>query len=169
MPTPTVRLLLFGLILAPNVPATPVVAAMKLLPRRSAVVTPVAADDGCFRPEAYRELATLPPGLAVAETDLGAFVLVYTRSAVLAAPYHRADKGILAADAIFSAPPERARLAARASGATYVLTCPAHGSRDATAFGAQSLRAVLARGQTPGWLRRLSSASSAIQIFQVRP
>jgi hypothetical protein len=167
-PAPTVRLLLFGLALAPNAPAAPIVAAMRLAPHRSAVGAPVAAaDDGCFRLEAYRELATLPSGLIVAETDLGAFVLVYTRNAVLAAPYHRADKGIIAAHAILSAPPERARWLARASGATYLLTCPAHGSRDDKAFESQSLRTLLDAGQTPDWLTRLSSASSAVQIFRV--
>jgi len=133
-PAPAVRVILFGLILTPTLLAAPVVAAMKLLPQRAVAVAPVSAVDGCFRPEAYRELAALPPGLIVAETDLGAFVLVYTRSAVLAAPYHRADKGIVLAHAILAAPADRARLLARTAGASYVLTCPAHGRRNDKAF-----------------------------------
>jgi hypothetical protein len=199
-PAPRVRLFLFGLILAPSLPAAFAVAAMRLYPAppASKPVIVTTADDGCFRPEAYRELAALSPGVTVAEPDLGAFVLVYTRSGVVAASYHRADKGIIAAHAILAATPDRARALARAAGATYVLTCPAHGGRGYKTFGAprptrvktdqsrvsppplrrggdesasmradMSLGAILDAGRTPGWLTRLSPASSAIQIFRV--
>jgi hypothetical protein len=128
-----------------------------------------ATADGCFSASAYRELAALPPGLTVGETDLGAFVLVYTPSSVLAAPYHRADKGIVAANAILAAPADRARALTRAAGATYVITCPAHAVRDDKAFGPLSLRAMLDGGRTPGWLGRVSQPESTIQIFRVRP
>jgi hypothetical protein len=166
-PAPAVRAFLLGLVLAPTLPAALVVAAMKLHPGAAPAAKPVAAVDGCFNASAYRELAGLPPGLAVAETDLGAFVLAYTPSTVLAAPYHRADKGILAAHAILAAPTDRARGLVRAAGATYVLTCPAHAARDDKAFGPSSLRAVLDTGRTPSWLVRVSQSRRAIQIFRV--
>jgi hypothetical protein len=168
-PAPAGRAFLFGLILAPTLPAALIVAAMKLHTGPAPLAKTAAAVDGCFNASAYHELAGLPPGLAVGETDLGAFVLAYTQSTVLAAPYHRADKGILDTHAIFTAPTDHARSLVRAAGATYVLTCPAHAARDDKALGPKSLRAVLDAGQTPSWLERLSQAGSAIQVFGVRP
>jgi hypothetical protein len=164
-----VRAFLFGLILTPTLPAAAVVAAMKLHPGLAPMAKSTATADGCFSASAYRELAALPPGLTVGETDLGAFVLVYTPSSVLAAPYHRADKGIVAANAILAAPADRARALTRAAGATYVITCQAHAVRDDKAFGPLSLRAMLDGGRTPGWLGRVSQPESTIQIFRVRP
>ncbi len=168
-PAPAVRAFLFGLILAPTLPAAAVVAVMKLHPGPAAVAKSAGTADGCFSASAYRELAALSPGLTVGETDLGPFVLVYTQSTVLAAPYHRADRGIVAANAILAAPADGARALATAAGATYVLTCPAHAVRDDETFGPLSLRAVLDAGQTPAWLSRVSRTGSAIQIFRVRP
>jgi len=164
---PAVRVFLFGLILAPTLPAALVVAPMKLHRGSAPRAASVATAGNCFSVSAYRELAALPPGLTVGETDLGAFVLVYTSSQVLAAPYHRADKGILAAQAILAAPSNRAQALTKAAGATYVLTCGAHAARDDKAFGPQSLRATLDAGQTPAWLKRVSPPGSAIQIFRV--
>jgi len=166
---PTVRLVLLGLILTPTLPAALVVAAMKLHPGPAPLAKPLASADGCFSAAAYQQLAALPPGLTVGETDLGAFVLVYTPSRVLAAPYHRADKGIVAAQAIFAAPPDRARALTKAAGAAYVLTCGSHAARDDKAFESHSLRAMLDVGQAPAWLNRVSPTSSAIQIFRVGP
>jgi hypothetical protein len=168
-PAPAVRAFLFGLILTPTLPAAVVVAAMKLHPGPAALAKSVASADGCFNASAYQELAALSPGLTVGETDLGAFVLVYTPSQVLAAPYHRADRGILAANAILAAQTDHARALTRAVGATYVLTCRDHAARDDKTFGPRSLRAVLDGGDTPVWLARVSSPGSAIQIFRVRP
>ena len=167
---PAVRLCLCGLILAPNLPAALVVAGMKLHGAPAVAATATAPDaGGCFKREAYQQLAALPPGLTVGETDLGAFVLAYTRSSVLAAPYHRADKGIMAAHAILAAPSARAEALASAARAAYVLTCRAHRASDDKTYGPLSLRRALEAGQTPTWLTRLSPTSSAIQIFGVRP
>jgi hypothetical protein len=168
-PAPAVRAVLFGLVLTPTLPAAAVVAAMKFHPGPAALAKSGVTADGCFNASAYQALAALPPGLTVGETDLGAFVLVYTPSQVLAAPYHRADTGILAANAILAAPLDRARALMAAAGATYVLTCRAHAARDDKTFGPQSLRAVLDGGRKPAWLSRVSSAGSAIQIFRVKP
>jgi hypothetical protein len=168
-PAPVMRVFLCGLILAPTLPAALIVAAMKLQAGPASVAKSIATADGCFTATAYQELAALPSGLTVSETDLGAFVLVYTPSSVLAAPYHRADKGIVAAQAILAAPADRAQTLARAAGATYVLTCKDHATRDYKAFGPRSLRAILDAGQTPSWLTRLSPTSSTMQIFRVRP
>jgi len=168
-PPPAVRAVLFGLILTPSLPAAAVVAAMKFHPGPAPLAKSVATADSCFSPSAYQELAALPAGLTVSETDLGAFVLAYTPSQVLAAPYHRADKGILAAHAILAAPLDRARALMAAAGVTYVLTCRDHAARDDKTLGPQSLRAVLDGGHAPAWLSRASSAGSAIQIFRVGP
>jgi hypothetical protein len=167
-PAPAVRVVLLGLILAPTLPAALAVAAMKLHRSTTPLSNSVTTADTCFSASAYQELAALPPGVTVGETDLGAFVLVYTPSQVLAAPYHRADRGIVAANAILAAPADRARALTVAAGASYVLTCPAHAGRDDKAFGPLSLRSALDAGRTPAWLNRVSSPESAIQIFRVK-
>jgi hypothetical protein len=168
-PAPAVRAVLFGLILTPTLPGAAVVATMKVHLGPATLAKSVATADSCFSAAAYQELAALPPGLTVGETDLGAFVLVYTPSQVLAAPYHRAYRGIVAAQAILAASADQARALSKAAGATYLLTCQDHAVRDDKALGPRSLRAVLDAGQTPAWLNRVSSARSAIQIFRLRP
>jgi hypothetical protein len=168
-PSPAVRVFLLGLVLAPTLPAALVVTVMRLHPGPAVPAESATTADGCYSASAYKELAALPPGVAVGETDLGAFVLVYTPSQVLAAPYHRAGKGIVAAHAILAAPADRARVLTAAVGATYVLSCRDHAARDDKAFGPQSLRAVLDGGRMPSWLARVSTPGNAIQIFRVRP
>jgi hypothetical protein len=174
-PAPLVRTLLFGLLLAPNLPASAIIAASRLNSGRGAAATsgPEGAGvmpDQCFSAEAYQDLARLHPGVVASETDLGAFVLAYTPSAVLSAPYHRADRGILAANALLSAPAQTSAWAlAKAAEVKYILVCPAHAARDDAQFAPTSLRKTLDAGATPTWLTRISAPNRPLQIFQVRP
>jgi hypothetical protein len=124
----------------------------------------------CTHIPAFRTLAGLPPGLALAEIDLGPYILAASRDAVMAAPYHRMTWGILAAHHALAAPPGEDERATRALGAAYVLDCPAQiagfGHRD---MGPQSLQLRLDRFAVPAWLEPLSARADPLQIYRVRP
>ena len=69
----------------------------------------------CFQSSNVRRLAALPPGLVAADIDLGPYIVALSPHRVVAAPYHRLEKGILANHAIFTgAPGEALAAAARA-------------------------------------------------------
>jgi hypothetical protein len=130
---------------------------------------PAGAPDRCNAITSYRLLATLPPGLVLAEADLGPFVLAHTPHAVVAAPYHRAARGMVAAMTALRLPPAEAGPFVRGLGATYVVNCPAHASSwDHVVAGPQSLTRLMDRGGAPPWLRRLSPPQAPLQVYAVR-
>ncbi len=112
-------------------------------------------------------LAAQPPGLIVATSNFGSFLLEATQHSVLAAPYHRGAHGILAVDAIFTGSDPEATL--RASGASYLAVCTGdvelHNMADRAPSG---LAAQLIRGGRPTWLAELASGSAGT-IFSVKP
>jgi hypothetical protein len=117
----------------------------------------------CFATRAYIRLAALPPGLVISETDLGPFILAWTRDQALAAPYHRMSIGILAAHDVLAAPPPRAEGLARSAGATYIVDCPPYPMMVTKGSLGWALRA----GETPAWLERLTRPGEVLQIYRV--
>jgi hypothetical protein len=61
---------------------------------------------GCQSTAAVSALAQLPAGLAVADVNLGPYIVALSKLDVLSAPYHRLDKPILEASRILHAAPE---------------------------------------------------------------
>jgi hypothetical protein len=78
----------------------------------------------CAANAAIKPLAELPPGLAVADVNLGPYLVALTRLDALSAPYHRLGPSILAANNILHAPAGEAETLLREAGARYVITCP---------------------------------------------
>lgn len=107
------------------------------------------------------------PGLVVATSNFGAFLLKATPHAVLAAPYHRGAHGILAVDAVFTgADPEAAF---RATGATYLAACTGDPELNQMAERApDGLAARLIDGVRPPWLAEISSGPAGM-IFSAKP
>lgn len=165
------RITLAAALMAPSVVAAAPIAAMRLAAHPTASIA--SAPDRCIAGPAYAELARLRPGLVATTTDLGPYILAYTRSTTLAAPDHRAGFGIVSAYNLLAAPasgPGAGDGAARALGVTYVVVCPGWDSQvDGPRFAADSLEKVLDAGHPPAWLKRLSTADSALQIFAVDP
>jgi hypothetical protein len=56
----------------------------------------------CYRSSTLRQLSTLPSGLVASDIDLGPFIVATTSHRVVAATYHRLDKGILANEVILT-------------------------------------------------------------------
>ena len=79
----------------------------------------------CARTTNIARLADLPPGLIAANIDLGPHIVAMTPHRVVAAPYHRLDKGILADHAILHGTPEEAERTARSLGVNYIALCGA--------------------------------------------
>jgi hypothetical protein len=116
-----------------------------------------------------------PPGLVLAEVDLGPFVLANTDDSALAAPYHRMGYGIMKAYGLLSAPadgagPGSAQARLRQAGVAYVLECKfhsRHGDRDK--MSKDSLQKRLDAGKPPAWLIPLSPADAPLQAYRVKP
>lgn len=107
----------------------------------------------CLETASYPALASIPPGLIVADVSFGPFILALTPHSVMAAPYHRLTTGIVAAHKVLASPPDRAETSARGIGATYIVVC---GTRPPDGIAgpdlAQSLWGQLTAGQVPAWL-----------------
>ena len=139
--------------------------AAKAAPRRPAA----PRGDVCFRTAAFAELAAQPPGLVLAEIDLGPHILANTPHSAMAAPYHRMNWGMLRTREVLSAEAEAAHAKALALGVRYVLDCPSH-VRNADRIGMpnNSLQRSLARGEVPSWLDPIPS-KGVLRAYRVKP
>jgi hypothetical protein len=169
LPTPAASVLLsplgVGLCLTRLVHLAPAIHRPTPAAQGPVVQSPFAMDEHCFDAAVYRPLAALPPGLVIAEIDLGPFILAHTADSVLAAPYHRMSWGILAAHDALGAPSAAAELKFRALKADYLVECPTNALR----VGPDSVEADVRRGRAPVWLQPLSPRGQTLQIYRIRP
>ncbi|HET6321101.1 MAG TPA: hypothetical protein VFF87_03515 [Hyphomicrobium sp.] len=123
----------------------------------------------CSSNTAMAPLQQLAPGLAVADVNLGPYLVARTRLDVLSAPYHRLGRQILAAHEIFSAPAQEAQALLRAVGAHYVITCPELDStRPAGGRPAGSLQALLQAGTPPPFLTPVAlDGSTPLRVWRI--
>jgi hypothetical protein len=128
---------------------------------------PPGPADHCSEPSAYATLAQLPPGLTVAEIDIGPYILASTRGSVLSAPYHRMAWGMIKGASILSSPTPAAETPLRALGARYVLDCPVH-SRKWSLWRTDALQRRLDRDDPPAWLERVSKPGDAVRVYRMR-
>ena len=117
---------------------------------------------------ALAPLNSLPPSLVFAPIDTGAHLLAHTGLSVLAAPYHRDQKGDRIVLEGFMAKPEAAKAIVEASGARYLVFCPGEAqvqimSREAP----QGLAAELVAGRIPAWLRPVPVPGTPYRVFAV--
>ena len=123
----------------------------------------------CSRSSSVGRLAALPPGLVATDVDLGPFVVATTPHRVVAAPYHRLDKGILANHAILGGSPDKARDKLAALGVDYVALCAPAGL-DMPPQEAGSLRARLLGNERIPFLQELAiHPTQAIRVWRVVP
>jgi len=123
----------------------------------------------CSSNAAMAPLQQLAPGLAIADVNLGPYLVARTRLDVLSAPYHRLGRQILAAHEIFSAPAQEAQALLRAVGAHYVITCPELDStRPAAGRPGGSLQALLQAGTPPPFLTPVAlDGSTPLRIWRI--
>ena len=118
----------------------------------------------CHDTRDFHHLATLRPGLVLADIYMGPFILANTQDSALTAPYHRMSWGILAAHDALSASSAQAEAKFRALKIDYLAECPASPVTPEPG----SIEADLKQGNVPGWLQPLSDKSDALQIYGVR-
>jgi len=131
--------------------------------------TGAGAGAGCMTLSNYGGLAKLPPGLVVAEINLGPAILAATPHAVVAAPYHRMQRGILDGDRILRSAPDEALDLMDLRRVDYVVLCTASVSA-ATARDSEpeSLLVALMEWRIPARLEEIGSGG-AVRIFRLKP
>jgi hypothetical protein len=127
------------------------------------VIENKSVKNACFDTRVYTRLASLPRGLVLAPIDLGPAILLNTPHQVMAAPYHRQGRGIIANHATLNAAPDEARDLAGKHGVTYVVLC----RPDKQPSPSVSLINSLARGIAPSWLSPITSGDSPLLIYRV--
>ena len=129
-----------------------------------------AGRQSCLMPAAFTDLAGLPPERIMTPIDLGSHILLYTPHAVVAAPYHRNEKGVLDAFRFFNGPIEDGRAILRARGISLVVICPAMSEiRGLVEHSADSFVTLFAEGRLPGWLHEMSRPGDALKVYSVEP
>jgi hypothetical protein len=122
----------------------------------------IASDAPCYDPVAYRRLAQLPPGLVLANVDLGPFILAFTHDTAVAGPYHRLSAAIIEVHRALAARPVPAEAMIRRLGADYIVVCARQSATPPDSIGAK-----LERGETPPWARRLSAPNATLSVYGV--
>jgi hypothetical protein len=126
----------------------------------------LAAAAACREAAAYPPLARLETGLVFAPMDAGAHLLAHTPHSVLAAPYHRDNRGNRLVIDAWLARPEAAETLVRGSGARWLMICPGEVQLDVTSQRApDGLAAQLLAGHVPPWLRRVEVEGTPFQVF----
>ncbi|TGD94251.1 hypothetical protein [Methylobacterium nonmethylotrophicum] len=124
-----------------------------------------AAWQGCGAKQAVAALDVLPPGLILAEIDLGPNLLLHSHHAVVAAPYHRALPGLSAALEAFQEAAALPRVAARV-GADYIVACAAPAKPDEV----PTFAARLGRGEVaPPGLEPVPVQGTPLRVWRLRP
>jgi hypothetical protein len=128
-----------------------------------------AALGACSTPASFAPLAGLAPGLALAEIDAGPFLLAFTPHSVVAAPYHRNNRGNLFSLDVFTTGPDRAEALVRGSGARWLFLCPASGGfvKDFIDRAPDGLAARLIQNRPPAWLKATPLAGTPYLVFEV--
>lgn len=145
-----------------------VAQALNALPAQAANDGP-GASTTCLAPDAYADLAGLPPERIMTPHDMGAFMLLYTPHAVVSAPYHRNNQGLLDTYRFLNGPIDDAREILQARGISLVVTCDPMPEMAGQPDAAPDSFVRLAKeGALPDWLDDVST-SGPLNIYQVRP
>jgi hypothetical protein len=119
----------------------------------------------CFRPELYRPVAALPPGLIFGALELGPSLLAFTPHSAIGAGYHRAEKSIVFEELVMRGSVEAARERLHQRGVAYVMTCadfPAYPNPD-------SFYNALLSDTAGAWLERVPLPDeNVLRIWRVK-
>lgn len=119
-----------------------------------------AAEASCKAANAFAALSAQPIGTVLAAIDLGPYLLAYTPHSIVAAPYHRATAGLIAGIAVSEGTQEEVRRQAAATGAAYLVLCPA---MDDEGFAGR-----LIHGEKADWLEPIPLDGSPLKAWRIR-
>lgn len=125
--------------------------------------------EACIAPNTLKQLSVLPAGTIVSFIDLGSHILAQSSHRVMAAPYHRNQRGNLLVFNVMMSDPSNARELANAGAADYLVYCEGMGDYERLAAAApDGLLAQLQAGQTFEWLEPVSvDESGPLRIFRI--
>ncbi|MCB1464380.1 MAG: hypothetical protein KDJ90_18630 [Nitratireductor sp.] len=122
----------------------------------------------CNEASQYAVLRALPKGYVMSDINSGSPILVFTAHSVVGGPYHRNGRAILDMTDFFETDLDNSRRIAAERGIDYVAWCDP-GDLDGSEYAdSQALAAVLARGEAPDWLERVSPRDDRLQVFRFR-
>ena len=124
----------------------------------------------CQSSAALAPLNGFAPGLILAPRNLGAHLLLETHHSVLAANYHRNQRGLLLALDILNTDQAIARRRAKANKVRYLLHCPGLiDSRSDGKIAADALVTKLDGDDVPFWLEPVPlNAESPLKLYRLR-
>ena len=135
----------------------------------AANAAPVSRDP-CLLPSAFTDLAGLPPERIMAPIDLGSHILAYTPHAVVGAPYHRNQQGLLDTFHFFNEPIDQARDILDARGIGLVVICPSMREiRGLVDHTPDSFISLFAENKLPAWLVDQSLPGATLKVYSVTP
>lgn len=142
-----------------------------MVPGRAQQVAQARASKApCLVPTAFADLAGLPPERIMSPIDLGSHLLLKTPHAVVAAPYHRNEQGVLDAFRFFNEPIEAAREILDERGVGLVVICPAMAEMRGLAGAAEdSFVRLWENDSLPAWLAEESLPDSPLKVYAVLP
>lgn len=124
----------------------------------------------CFTQGSFKALSHLPTGLVIAPIDMGARILLTTPHKALAAPYHRNNRGNLAAYQTFLLPQAQAGVRVKELGGSYLAICKR--SAEVAILARQAPRGLMAdlkAGRVPDWLMPLPTPKgSDVIAYKIR-
>ena len=115
-------LLVFSLPDVPTIIATQYIFAKSAL-ENEAQLSASSAEKSCNSPASFAQFSKASPGMVLASTNLGAYLLAYTPHHVLTSNFHRNNAGIQAGIDIARAPVDEVPDLLRAFGVRYVVYC----------------------------------------------
>jgi hypothetical protein len=128
----------------------------------------VNAND-CDKRQTMLALQQFPKAVILAPFDMGVPVLAYTHHSVLAAPYHRVQRGLKDTIMAYRAPADQARSILAARHVDYVLYCKMTAETEVFQRNApNSFMADLDHGKVPTWLRHVPlPAGNPLRVYRV--
>ena len=117
---------------------------------------------------AFKELASLPPGVVIDQMSLGARILHFTHDSVVSAGYHRNIDGSFDVDDFLNAGEAAAKSVVLKRGVRYVVACRGVNTLEMGAKPeAGSFMALWRQNQHWDWLKPVSNPTDLLQIFEV--
>jgi hypothetical protein len=159
------------LVFAGAVLALATTSLLSLWPSNGTSVAQIQASTApCLVPSAFAPLETIAPTRIMSPIDLGAHILLYTPHSVVAAPYHRNQRGVRDAYRFFNEPIDTARAILAERGIGLVVLCPAMPEVGGIAGQAEdSFAGLFARNALPDWLTDISQPASPLRVYAVAP
>jgi hypothetical protein len=127
-------------------------------------------ETACLTRKDMAPLAALPKGLVLNPIDLGTRILAYTPHAVLAAPYHRVERGMKDSVQTYLGTPAQAEKIIRTRKVDYLVYCPSLAEMkifiDAKP---QGLLSQLSANKIPGWLEPVPMPKgNTLKVYRVK-